>query len=143
MSGLRTIVIIFLTWAMVGCATPVTRVNAQVPGEITELILDDLIAELQPRFPPAKTTLTVYEDVRLDTRLRNAGYAVEQRGDTNIISVATHYVEEIGTYLGVVRLGAGYTLTRIYWFENGVLSHSGSSLADDAVVFTDQEANNE
>ena len=119
-----------------GCATsPPVVGSTKVPVEVARRILDDLMRDLSERFPPAKTSLAIYDQDRggrLERVLRNAGYAVHQKDGINPVTFSTHYARESAMYLGVIRVGSNYTLSRLYVFEGGELQAQSTSLSDEA-----------
>ena len=122
--------------ALSGCAAgPVISRSPDVPAEVARQALDDLIGEVSKRFPPAKTPLAIHDNGRgnrLEPVLRAAGYAVHQTGDISPVTFSTHYMRESAMYLGVIRVGLGYTLSRLYIFEGGELQVHSTSLSDEA-----------
>jgi len=123
--------------ALAGCTvSPVTVRSPDVPAEVAARILDDLIVTVSKRFPPAKIPLAIHDHERgkpLDRVLRAAGYAVHQADGINAVTFATHYTAESAMYLGVIRVGLNYTLSRLYVFEGGELQIHSTSLSDEAV----------
>ena len=122
--------------ALSGCAaSPVIIRSPDVPAEVAQQALDDLIVTVSKRFPPAKTPLAIHDNDpgnRLEPVLRAAGYAVHQTGDINPVTFAAHYLRESAMYLGVIRVGLSYTLSRLYIFEGGELQVHSTSLSDEA-----------
>ncbi len=120
-----------------GCATsPAIVRSLDVPVEVSERALDDLIVTVSKRFPPAKTPLAIYDndrDKRLERVLRAAGYAVHQTDGINPVTFSTHYLRESAMYLGVIRVGLSYTLSKLYIFEGGELRVHSTSLSDEAI----------
>ncbi len=119
------------------CAPDPAAVSSRdVPVEVAQRALDDLVLEVSKRFPPAKTPLAIYDndrDKRLERVLRAAGYAVHQAGGINPVTFSMHYTSELAMYLGVIRVGLNYTLSRLYIFEGGKLQVHSTSLADEAI----------
>ncbi len=128
---------ILFSVALSGCAVgPVTVHSLDVPVEVAERMLDDLMLEVSKRFPPAKTPLAIHDfdrGKRLERVLRAAGYAVHQVGGINPVTFSTHYASESAMYLGVIRVGLNYTLSRLYIFEGGELQEHSTSLSDEAL----------
>ena len=128
---------ILFSVALSGCMTsPVIIRSPDVPAEVAERALDDLIHEVSKRFPPAKTPLAIHENdwgKRLEQVLRATGYAVHQTDDINPVTFSTHYMRESAMYLGVIRVGLNYTLSRLYIFEGGELQVHSTSLSDEAI----------
>ena len=122
--------------ALSGCAaSPEIIRSPDVPAEVARQALDDLVVTVSKRFPPAKTPLAIHDTgqgSRLEPVLRAAGYAVHQTGDINPVTFSTHYVRESAMYLGVIRVGLNYTLSRLYIFEGGELQVHSTSLSDEA-----------
>ena len=127
---------ILFSVALSGCAaSPVNNQPPDVPAEVAQQVLDDLIVEVSKRFPPAKTPLAIHDNGqgnRLEPVLRAAGYAVHQTGDISPVTFSTHYLRESAMYLGVIRVGLTYTLSRLYIFEGGELQVHSTSLSDEA-----------
>ena len=119
-----------------GCtAGPEIDRSPDVPAEVVRQALDDLIVTVSKRFPPAKTPLAIHDydpGNRLEPALRAAGYAVHQTGDISPVTFSTHYMRESAMYLGVIRVGLSYTLSRLYIFEGGELQVHSTSLSDEA-----------
>ena len=122
--------------ALSGCvASPEIIRSPDVPAEVARQALDDLVVTVSKRFPPAKTSLAIHDNDpgnRLEPVLRAAGYAVHQTGDISPVTFSTHYLRESAMYLGVIRVGLSYTLSRLYIFEGGELQVHSTSLSDEA-----------
>ena len=133
---LSALCVILFCVALSGCAaSPVNNQSPDVPAEVARQALDDLIVTVSKRFPPAKTPLAIHDNGRgnrLEPVLRAAGYAVHQTGDIDPVTFSTHYLRESAMYLGVIRVGLGYTLSRLYIFEGGELQVHSTSLSDEA-----------
>ena len=133
---LRALCAILLIVALSGCAaSPEIIRSPDVPAEVARQALDDLVVTVSKRFPPAKTPLAIHDTDpgnRLEPVLRAAGYAVHQTGDINPVTFSTHYMRESAMYLGVIRVGLNYTLSRLYIFEGGELQVHSTSLSDEA-----------
>ena len=133
---LSVLCVILFCVALSGCAaSPEIIRSPDVPAEVARQALDDLMLEVSKRFPPAKTPLAIHDNDpgnRLEPVLRAAGYAVHQTGDINPVTFSTHYLRESAMYLGVIRVGLGYTLSRLYIFEGGELQVHSTSLSDEA-----------
>ncbi len=128
---------IWFSVALSGCVvSPVAVHSADVPAEVAKRMLDDLMREVSKRFPPAKTPLAIHDEARgkpLERVLRDAGYAVHQTGGANPVTFETHYTHESAMYLGVIRVGLNYTLSRLYIFDGGELQVHSTSLSDEAL----------
>ena len=136
MRGLGALCVILFCVALSGCTTgPEIIRSPDVPAEVARQALDDLVVTVSKRFPPAKTPLAIHDNDpgnRLEPVLRAAGYAVHQAGDINPVTFSTHYLRESAMYLGVIRVGLSYTLSRLYIFEGGELQVHSTSLSDEA-----------
>ena len=130
-----TLCAMLLSFALSGCLTSPAIVSPpDVPDEVEERVLDDLIREVSKRFPPAKTPLSLHKNdrgKRLEPVFRAAGYAVHQTNYINLVAFSTHYIRELAMYLGVIRVGLNYTLSRLYIFEGGELQVNSTSLSDE------------
>ena len=136
MRGLGALCVILFCVALSGCAASREIIRSpDVPAEVARQALDDLIVTVSKRFPPAKTPLAIHDNDpgnRLEPVLRAAGYAVHQTGDISPVTFSTHYLRESAMYLGVIRVGLSYTLSRLYIFEGGELQVHSTSLSDEA-----------
>ena len=128
---------IWFSAALSGCAvSPVAVRSPDVPVEVSDRMLDDLIVTVSKRFPPAKIPLAIHDHERgnrLERVLRAAGYAVHQTDGANPVTFSTYYTRESAVYLGVIRVGLNYTLSRFYIFEGGELQVHSTSLSDEAL----------
>ena len=140
MRGLGALCVILFCVALSGCTTSREIVRSpDVPAEVARQALDDLVVTVSKRFPPAKIPLAIHDNdpgSRLEPVLRAAGYAVHQTGDINPVTFSTHYMRESAMYLGVIRVGLNYTLSRLYIFEGGELQVQSTSLSDDAGAYS-------
>ena len=119
-----------------GCILlPENKELNKVPDLIEQEMMEDLVTQIRERFPPAKTKLSLPESERnksLDEHLRATGYAVHQTGDVNIVRFTAHYMPIGDTYLGTMRVGLAYTVTKSYLYDAGKLETVAISVADDS-----------
>ena len=118
-----------------GCAAwrPSVEIPAVVPGIIEGEILNDMADVLVNRFPPATTQMTLKEQAQrpdIDALLRSRGYEVHEKGNTNEFQFAAYYLEDTGRYLGIMRVGLNFTLSRQYVYDDGKLLAGASTVAD-------------
>lgn len=124
----KILILIISTIALAGCAQfSQKEAPSEIPGHLAVQIAVDMISAIHADFPPATTTVELNpSDPMLEESLRAKGYAVTGEGIYPEMSLATHRLDEL--FLGVLKIGPHYTLSRLYAVANGQLRVLSTSL---------------